>query len=291
MMIFNNNGASDPLQQSNPSTFPVDDKQKLNTERRFHIELARFLFGDNWQFTKYILTFVCGHLSGSDPLTFRAAELLGFGTDLAFAYRSDISGKHMMGESRYTCMEQQISDIDVYATLETLRFMASVVNFQSYPIDNGIHTFIAEFQNPDFVNTIWSDYPSAATDINRSATNPPRVIKLMKLLYDDAQWEYTKLALEWGLDRTYYTRTKVTRLHKEGSKVVEEYRRLLTFKDITEEEVNRALRNYLDENCFDINEADVEATLDIVQAWDSYMSRDGDKISKFLDDVRNVDKD
>lgn len=95
----------------------------------------------------------------------------------------------------------------------------------------------------------------------------------MKLLYDDAQWEYTKLALEWGFDRTYYTRTKVTRLHKEGSKVAEEYRRLLASKNIAEEDVDIILRNYLDEGCIDINEADVEVTLNIVQAWDYYMSR------------------
>ncbi|THV50795.1 hypothetical protein BGAL_0135g00070 [Botrytis galanthina] len=184
-----------------------------------------------------------------------------------------------MSESRYTFLEEQIN-----------------------PLDDSFDAFIAEFRHPDFVNTVWSDYPSGATDINRSATNTPRVIKLMKLLYDDAQWEYTKLALEWGLDRTYYTRTKVTRLHKEGSKVAEEYRRLLASKNIAEEDVDIILRNYLDESCFDINEADVEATLDIVQAWDYYMSRpaiglltyrlgDGDKIAKFLDDVRNVDKD
>ncbi|TGO67092.1 hypothetical protein BOTNAR_0048g00220 [Botryotinia narcissicola] len=201
MMIFNNNGASDPLQQSNPSTLPVDDKQKLKTERKSHIELARFLFGDNWQFTKYILTFVGGYLSDSDPLTSKAAGLLGVGTDLAFAYRSDISGKHMMGESRYTSMEQQISERDVYATLETLRFMARVVNLEHCPLDDSIHTFIADFQHPEFVNTVWSDYPSGTTDINWSATNSLRVIKLMKLLYDDAQWEYIKLALECNGDK------------------------------------------------------------------------------------------
>ncbi|KAF7939287.1 uncharacterized protein EAE97_007367 [Botrytis byssoidea] len=256
-MIFNNNGASDPLQQFNPSTLSVDNKQKINTERKGYIELARFIFGDNWQFTKYILTFVCGYLSDSDPLTLKVVGLLGVGTDLAFAYRSVISGKHMMGESRYTSMEQQISESDIYATLETLRL---------------------------------ERLPSGTTDINRSATNPPRVIKLMKSFYDDAQWEFIKLAIEWGFDRSYYTWAKVTRLHKEGIKVAEECRRLLASKNIEEEEVNRTLRNYLDENCFDINEADVGATLDIVQAWDYYMSRDGDKISKFLDDVRNVDK-
>ncbi|TGO33431.1 hypothetical protein BHYA_0247g00210 [Botrytis hyacinthi] len=290
MIIFNNIGASDPLQQSNPSTFPVGDKQKLNTERKGHIELARFLFGDNWQFTKYILTFVSGHLSDSGSFTSKTAELLDVGTGLAFAYRSDMSGKNMMGESRYTSMEQQLSEGDVYATLETLRFMAKVVNFEYYPLDDSIYTFIAEFRHPDFVNTVWSDHPAVGTDINRSATNPPRVIKLMKLLYDDSQWEYTKLALEWGFDRTYYTSIRVTRLHEEGSKVAEEYRRLLASKNIAED-VDGVLRNYLDESCLDINEADVEATLDIVQAWDYYMSRDGDKISKFLDDVRNVDKD
>ncbi|KAM0160947.1 hypothetical protein ACHAPG_002706 [Botrytis cinerea] len=113
----------------------------------------------------------------------------------------------------------------------------------------------------------------------------------MKIIYDDVQWEYTKLALEWGFTRTNYTETKVTRLHAEGCKVAEEYRRLITSKSVAEEEVNKALRKYLDESCFDINETDVEATFDVVQAWDYYMSQNGDKISKFLEDVRNIERD
>ncbi|TGO55692.1 hypothetical protein BCON_0088g00230 [Botryotinia convoluta] len=266
----------------------------MNTERKDSIELARFLFGDNWQFTKKILTFIldCGCRSNLHSITSKAGESLHIGTDLAFAYRSDISGNNTMPESRYTSMEQRINENKVYATLDILRFWARTARFEKCnQLDESIRTFVAEFRHPDFVNTVWSDHPSGATDINWSVTNPPRMIKLMKLLYDDAQWEYTKLALEWGFDRTNYTRTKVTRLHEEGCRVAEKYRRLLTSKNIAEEEVNRALRDYLDESCFDINEADVEATLDIVQAWDYYMSRDGDKISKFLDDIRNVDKD
>ncbi|TGO28411.1 hypothetical protein BPAE_0028g00600 [Botrytis paeoniae] len=251
----------------------------MNTQRKDYIELGRFLFGDNWQFTEKILTFVLdrGSLYNLHLLTSNAPEFLSIGTDLAFAYRTDTSGKNTMGGSRYTSMEKRINEDDVYVTLEILRFVAKIAKFeicnQDYQLDDSIRTFVAEFRHPDFVNTVWSDHPSAATIINQSATNPPRVIKLMKVLYDDAQWEYTKLALEWGFDRTNYTRTKVTRLHEEGCRVAEEYRRLLTPKNIAEEEVNSVLLIYLDESCFDINEADVEATLDIVQAWDYYMSR------------------
>ncbi|KAF7885924.1 uncharacterized protein EAF02_004433 [Botrytis sinoallii] len=302
MMIFNRNEASDSLQQSDPSTPPVDDKRKMKTERKDFIELARFLFGNNWKFTKKFLDFVLDHESRSlydlhiydlHFMTSRTTELLCFGTDLAFAYRTDVSGKNTIGESRYTSMEQQIKEIDVYATLETLILVAEIntANAGIYQLDGSVQKFITEFRHPDFSKTVWSDHPSAATDINLSTTSPPRLIKLMKILYDDAQWEYTKLALEWGFERTIHTRTKVTRLHEEGSKIAEEYRLLLTSKNITEEEVNRALRNYLDESCFDINEADVDATLDILQAWDCYMSRVGDKIAEFLDDVKNVDKD
>ncbi|KAF7887904.1 uncharacterized protein EAF01_011058 [Botrytis porri] len=218
MMISNNHGASVPPRQSDPVTFTVDDEQKVRTARKDYIEVARFLFGDNWRFTKKILTFVVdsGNIFNLYLTTPNAPELL----------RID-------------------------------------------QLDDSIRPFVAELRHLDFVNTVWSDHPSAAEDIKGPATYPPRVIKLMKVLYDDAQWEYTKLALEWGFDRTNYTRTK----------------------NFAAEEVNSILRSYLDESCFDINEADVEATLDIVQAWDYYMSCNGDKISKFLDDIGDVDQD
>ncbi|TEY82421.1 hypothetical protein BOTCAL_0029g00080 [Botryotinia calthae] len=291
-MISKNNVASVPLQQFKISTHQTDNKQKMKTERKDYIELARFLFGENWPFTKTILTFFryekC--FPPSLSLESRAAESLIVGTNLASAYISDIPENKMMPESRYTSMEQRINQNEVYETLGILRSWESFAGSENYQLDDSFNLFITEFRRPDFVNKICCNHPSRTT-VNRSATNPPRVIKLMKILYDDAQWEYTKLALEWGFTRTNHTETKVARLYTEGCKVAEEYRRLLNSKDIAEEEINRALRKYLDESCFDINEADVEATLDIVQAWDYYMSQNADKILKFLEDVGNIDRD
>ncbi|KAM0183063.1 hypothetical protein ACHAPF_000535 [Botrytis cinerea] len=273
-MISKNNVTSVPLQQFNTSTFQVDDKQKMEIERKDYIELARFLFGNNWLFAKMILTFLC-HKKCFPPslsLGSRAAESLIVGTNLAAAYISDISENKMMPESRYTSMEQRINQNEVYETLGILRSWESFAGSENYQLDGSFNLFITEFRRPDFVNKIWCDHPSRTT-VSFSVTNPPRVIKLMKIIYDDAQWEYTKLALEWGFTRTNYTETKITRLHAEGCKVAEEYRRLLTSRNVAEEEVNKALRKYLDERCFDINETDVEATFDVVQAWDYYMSR------------------
>ncbi|CCD49236.1 predicted protein [Botrytis cinerea T4] len=303
-MISKNNVTSVPLQQY--------DKQKMEIERKDYIELARFLFGNNWLFAKMILTFLC-HKKCFPPslsLGSRAAESLIVGTNLAAAYISDISENKMMPESRYTSMEQRINQNEVYETLGILRSWESFAGSENCnqnssaiipscallificadQLDGSFNLFITEFRRPDFVNKIWCDHPSRTT-VSFSVTNPPRVIKLMKIIYDDAQWEYTKLALEWGFTRTNYTETKITRLHAEGCKVAEEYRRLLTSRNVAEEEVNKALRKYLDERCFDINETDVEATFDVVQAWDYYMSQNGDKISKFLEDVGNIDRD
>ncbi|KAF7956191.1 hypothetical protein EAE96_005111 [Botrytis aclada] len=285
MRISNNNEESVPLQQFNHSTLPVGEKEPED-EQKDYIKLARFLFRDDWQYTKKILTFVRDdeYFSELRMLTTKAAELLDVGTGLENARRS------MMGESGYSSVEERISESDANATFDILILWARTPNFGNDQHDDTFYASLASYRQPDSVDAVppWAmdmDYPVW------SETNPTRVIELMKLLYVDAQWEYTKLALEWGFDRTKYTRAKVVRLYTEGGRLAEEFRRLLTSRSHTEEEVNSVLRSYLDGPCFDISEADVEATLDIVQTWDYYMSRDGDKISKFLDDVGNVAKD